>query len=151
MVNKKKICCAVILAVLILASSLSARLLFDKPEYAARRAKLMEKIPDGIAIIRGAQPLTGYYNYFQNNDFMYLCGVEVPDAVLIIDGIRKESLLLFTATERSLRNEGMSTDILKNPTDVTGIERVMPIEELNPVLTRLASQSKVIYTPFKPE
>jgi Xaa-Pro aminopeptidase len=150
-VNKKKICFAVIVAVLILGSSLSAGLLIDKSEYAARRAKLMEKIPDGIAIIRGAQPLTGYYNYFQNNDFMYLCGVEVPDAVLIIDGMRKESLLLFTAIERSLRGDGLSSDILKNPTEVTGIERVMPIEELNPVLTRLTSQTKLIYTPFKPE
>lgn len=86
-------------AILALVPSLSAGLLFDKSEYASRRGKLMEKIPDGIAIILGAQPLTGYYNYYQNNDFMYLCGVEVPNAVLIIDGIRKESLLLFTATE----------------------------------------------------
>jgi Xaa-Pro aminopeptidase len=147
----KKIGIAVLAAILILVSSLSAGLIFDKSEYAARRAKLMEKIPDGFAVILGAQPLTGFYNYFQNNDFMYLCGVEVPNAVLIIDGMRKESLLLFTATERSLRNEGLSVDILKNPAEVTGIEKIKPLEEFEATLTQLTSQSKVIYTPFKPE
>ena len=76
-------------AVLLAASAASAALLFDKSEYAARRAKLMEKIPDGVAFILGAQPLTSYYDYHQNNDFFYLCGVEAPNAVLLIDGIRK--------------------------------------------------------------
>jgi len=151
MTNKKRTGFAVILAILILASSLSAGLLFDKSEYASRRAKLMEKIPDGIAVILGAQPLAGFYNYFQNNDFVYLCGVEVPNAVLIIDGIRKESILLFTATERYLRGEGISVDVLKKPVEVTGVEQCKPIEELNAVLTQLVSQTKVIYTPFKPE
>jgi Xaa-Pro aminopeptidase len=133
------------------ATSLSAGLLFDKAEYATRRARLMEKIPDGTAVILGAQPVTNYYDYHQNNDFFYLCGVEAPNAVLIIDGIRKTSLLLFTATERSLRSEGLSADILKNPQEVTGIDRVMPIEELNTALGMLGTMGKIIYTPFKPE
>ncbi len=140
------------LALIVFSSAaLCAGLLFDKSEYAARRARLMEKIPDGAAVILGAQPMANYYDYHQNNDFFYLCGVEAPNAVLIVDGVRKSSLLLFTATERSLRNEGFSTDLLKNPQEVTGIERVMPAEELNTVLTMLASQGRIIYTPFKPE
>lgn len=57
---------------LLASSALSAALLFDKAEYAARRQKLMEKIPDGIAVIFGAQPIASYYSYFQNNDFLYL-------------------------------------------------------------------------------
>ena len=47
-----------LLAVLLLTSALSGSL-FDKAEYAARRLKLMEKIPDGVAIILGAQFQTG--------------------------------------------------------------------------------------------
>jgi Xaa-Pro aminopeptidase len=138
-------------AVLFLVSSLSAGLLFEKAEFAARRARLMEKIPDGSAIIFGARPVTSYYDYRQNNDFVYLCGVEAPNAVLIVDGIRKSSLLLFTATERSLRNEGLSADILKDAREVTGIEAVMPIENLDNIIGRLANLGNVIYTPFKPE
>ncbi len=137
--------------ILLFVGSAFAGLLFDKAEYAARRAKLMEKIPDGAAVIFGAQPLTSYHDYRQNNDFFYLCGVEVPNAVLVIDGVRKTSLLLFTATERILRNEGLSLDLLKNPQEVTGIERVAPAEELDMVLTMLANQGRIIYTPFKPE
>ncbi len=142
---------ALLILVLLLSSSLLAGPAFDKAEYAARRAKFMEKIPDGAAVILGAQLPTAYYNYFQNNDFLYLCGVEVPNAALIIDGVRKETILLFTATERSLRNEGLNPEILKKPAEVTGIERVLPIEELSNVLARLAYQHKVLYTPFSPE
>jgi Xaa-Pro aminopeptidase len=142
----------VLAATLFLALNLSAgTLFFDKAEYAARRTKFMEKIPDGVAIILGAQPLTSYHYYYQNNDFLYLCGVEIPNAVLVIDGIKKQTALLFTANERSLRNEGLSTDILKDPTGVTGVDSVLPFEELTNFLGRLPAQTKVIYTPFEPE
>lgn len=142
----------VLAAAVLLSLTLAAGTpLFDKSEYAARRAKFMEKIPDGVAVILGAQPLTSYHHYYQNNDFLYLCGVEVPNAALVIDGVQKQTLLLFTANERSLRNEGLSTDILNDPTGVTGVDSVLPFEELTNFLGRLAGQTKVIYTPFKPE
>jgi len=142
----------VLAAVVLLSSTLAAgTLFFDKAEYAARRAKFMEKIPDGVAVIMGAQPLTSYHHYYQNNDFLYLCGVEIPNAVLVIDGVQKQTILLYTANERSLRNEGLSTDILKDPPGVTGLDSVLPIEELTNFLGRLAGQTKVIYTPFEPE
>jgi len=142
----------VLASIVLLSSTLAAgTLFFDKAEYAARRAKFMEKIPDGVAVILGAQPLTSYHHYYQNNDFLYLCGVEIPNAVLVIDGIKKQTILLFTANERSLRNEGLSIDILKDPTGVTGVDSVLPFEELTNFLGRLAGQTKVIYTPFEPE
>jgi Xaa-Pro aminopeptidase len=142
----------ILAATVLLSSMLSAgTLLFDKAEYAARRASFMEKIPDGVAVIMGAQPLTSYHHYYQNNDFLYLCGIEIPNSVLVIDGVQKQTILLFTANERSLRNEGLSTDILKDPPGVTGVDRVLPIEELTNFLGRLSSQTKVIYTPFEPE
>jgi Xaa-Pro aminopeptidase len=135
-----------------LSSTLAAgTLLFDKAEYAARRARFMEKIPDGVAVILGAQPLTSYHYYYQNNDFFYLCGVEAPNAVLVIDGIHKESILFFTADVRSLRNEGLSTDILEDAVGVTGVDRVMTMEEFDAALSRLAAKTKIFYTPFSPE
>jgi Xaa-Pro aminopeptidase len=144
--------CLVLAFAAILASTIPAgTLYFDKAEYAARRAKFIEKIPDGVALIMGAQPLTSYHPYYQNNDFLYLCGVEIPNAVLVIDGLRKQTALLFTADERSLRNDGLSTDILKDPAGVAGVDTVLPIEELTDFLGRLADQTKVIYTPFEPE
>jgi Xaa-Pro aminopeptidase len=142
----------VLVVAAIMSSTLTAgTLFFDKAEYAARRAKFMEKIPDGVAVIMGAQPLTSYHHYYQNNDVYYLCGVEIPNAVLVIDGIKKQTLLLYTANERNLRNDGLSADILADPTGITGVDQVLPIEELTNFLGRLAGQTKVIYTPFEPE
>jgi len=66
---------------------------FTKEEYRMRREKLMKSIPDGIAIILGAEARTDYRNFLQNNDFVYFTGVEIPNAVVIIDGMKKESIL----------------------------------------------------------
>ena len=78
--------------------SAAGPLLFDKAEYAARRARLIEKIPDGVAVLLGATPTTGG-EFFQNNDMMYFTGVEIPNAALIIDGRSKTSTLFFTITD----------------------------------------------------
>ncbi len=140
----------IFITVLLSASTLSADL-FEKSEYAARRAKLMEKIPDGVAIILGAQPKPGYNEYYQNNDFMYLSGVEIPNALLIIDGVKKESVLFFTSTESAARNEGISLDFVRNPQETTGIEKVLPAEQFSPYLSELSTQVKCFYTSFQPE
>ena len=71
-------------------------LVFEKAEYRARRERLMDQIPDGVAIFLGAQLPGSYMEYYQNNDFMYFTGVEIPDAILIIDSIKRESTLFFT-------------------------------------------------------
>lgn len=73
----------------------SEELIFKKAEFAHRREKLMAQISDGVAIILGAQPTTGYRESVQNNDFFYYSGVEIPNAILLVDGRRKESILYF--------------------------------------------------------
>jgi len=124
---------------------------FDKAEYAARRQKLMEKIPDGAALFLGATPPVGFQEFFQSNDFMYFTGVEIPNACLIIDGRQKTSTLFFTLSEFAARNEGISLDLVNNAKDVTGIEQVLPIDQFTPALARLANRGSVLYTSFKPE
>ncbi|MBN2207556.1 MAG: aminopeptidase P N-terminal domain-containing protein, partial [Candidatus Aminicenantes bacterium] len=133
------------------SSALSAALLFDKAEFAARRNKLLDKIPDGIAIVFGARPIGSYYPYFQNNDFFYLTGVEVPNAILVLDGGRRTSLLFYTTSEAALRNEGIDVGLVHNPVEVTGVDRVLPYEEFARMLALQGARSKVLYTPFWPE
>jgi Xaa-Pro aminopeptidase len=118
---------------------------FELSEYAGRRSRLMAKIPDGIAVIWGAA------SGAQKNDFLYLCGVKVPRAVLIVDGVRKESHLFTSTTESYLRGEGLSPDLARDPKAATGAERVYPAEQLTSVLNRLAAQARVVYTPFRAE
>lgn len=135
-----------------LAGALAAGpLVFDKSEYAGRRARFMDKLADGAAVILGAQPPAGYHPFVQSNDFLYLSGVEAPNAVLVVDGKRRESLLFLTLTERAARNDGIPLDLVRDPAGATGIERVLPAAELTAVLERLAGQGYVLYTPFMPE
>ncbi|MFC2168095.1 aminopeptidase P N-terminal domain-containing protein [Acidobacteriota bacterium] len=135
----------------VISAPLSAELIFDKSEYAARRAKLMEKIPDGIAVILGAQDVTGFNEFFQNNDFMYLCGVDIPNSILIIDGVRKETTLFFSISDRQANGENISLELVHNPREYTGIERYSPRESFSSQLYRLSSRVDTIYTSFKPQ
>jgi Xaa-Pro aminopeptidase len=124
---------------------------FDKSEYAARRLRMMEKIPDGVAVILGATAHDGGLGYRQNNDFYYFTGVEIPNAVLIMDGTKKESLLFFSITEREADGEGIDLELVRNPQEVTGIERVFARDRFSSYLNRFSNRPGVIYTPFKPE
>ncbi len=139
------------LMLVLAASSLSAALFFDKSEYAARRQKLMEKIGDGVAVILGAQPIASYYPYAQANDVLYLSGVELPNAALIIDGAQKSCTLYFTSTEDAARGLGLSVDIVKDPRAVTGIERVLPYESLGGQIAAAGRGPRLVYLPFRPE
>ncbi len=120
-------------------------LLFEKSEYAARRSKFMKQIPDGIAIIQGS------VKDAQNNDFKYFCGIDVPGATLIVDGIREESLLFYTTSEHYLNGEGLSSELASNPVEATGIEKYYPIGQFSSVLNALAETSNIIYTLFESE
>jgi Xaa-Pro aminopeptidase len=135
-----------------LAVSLSAApLLFDRQEYAARRGRLMDKIPDGIAVLLGATAPSGDREFRQGHDFAYFTGVEIPDAYLIIDGIRRESLLFFTIGEREAEAEGVALDLVRNPQETTGVEKALPAEQFGAVLAGLGQKTQVFYTMFKPE
>ena len=124
---------------------------FNKAEFAARRSRFMEKIPDGVAVMLGATPAHGGLGYRQNNDFFYFTGVEIPDAVLIMDGTRKESYLFFTISEKEADGEGISLELVLHPQEVTGIEKVLERNRFSSFLSRFSFQPGVIYTKFKPE
>jgi len=150
---KKRLWCpGVILILTILAGALpAAPLLFDRAEYAARRGRLMDKIADGVAIILGATTPAGDREFRQGHDFAYLTGVEVPDAYLIIDGLRRESFLFFTIGEKDAEGEGLPPDLIRDPKDVTGVDRVLAAEQFGTFLAGLSQRTRVFYTMFKPE
>ncbi|MDH4219782.1 MAG: aminopeptidase P N-terminal domain-containing protein [Candidatus Aminicenantes bacterium] len=150
MTKRFRMCLLAVLGILLVGSTGFAGV-FTKEEYAARRARLMKKIPDGVAIVLGAKPKVGYYAYYQNNDFVYFTGVEIPDAVLIIDGMSHESALFFTISERGARSEGISLDYIQKPKEITGIEKIYPREEFTTYLNQLADGSRIFYTSLKPE
>ena len=104
---------------------------FDKAEYKARRVKLMTSIPDGIAVIIGSEGAK------QNSNFIYFTGVEEPFSILIIDGMKKESILFLP-----------SVDSRKKIIEETGVDRVMVVSRLSRLLFSYQAQTNIIYTPF---
>jgi len=140
-----------IMLVFILTQHCIAGTWFDKSEYAARRAKFMEQIPDGVAVILGATTPASDRQFFQGSDFFYFTGVEIPNAVLIMEGMSKVSTLFFSISERDAQGKGISLELVRKSAEVTGIERVSPIERLSSTLSRLSLQTDIFYTMFRSE
>ncbi|MFC1556228.1 aminopeptidase P N-terminal domain-containing protein [candidate division KSB1 bacterium] len=128
---RKRITIMVVLLILFGFSATSFGGVFDKAEYEARRANLMNFIPDGIAVILGSEGAK------QNSDFIYFTGVEEPFSILIIDGMKKESILFLP-----------STDSGQKVKEETGVDRVIPLSRLSQSLFSYQEQTGIIYTPF---
>jgi Xaa-Pro aminopeptidase len=127
------------------ATLMAGTLGFETSEYSARRQKLMENIPDGFAVVRNAS------GNKPNLDFLYLCGVKVPNAVLIIDGQNKESRLFYTTSANHLKGEGMNPELATNPKNATGIEYWDKADLFSEALTERIKAGGVLYTPFSAE
>ena len=82
--------------------------IFPPEEFAARRARVMEQIGDGVAIVLGTTEPPGELPFRQNNQFFYLTGVIEPRAIVIIDG-RAEDDDGVSAAEDGARRTTAST------------------------------------------
>jgi len=111
----------------------------------------MDKIPDGVAVFLGATASATDRAFRQGHDFGYFTGVEVPDANLVIDGLRRQSILFFTISEKEAEGEGLPPELVRDPQAVTGVDRALPAEQFGTFLAGLAQRTPVIYTMFKPE
>jgi Xaa-Pro aminopeptidase len=134
----------------------SARPLFTDAlpaeEFAARRARVMEKIGDGVIVLQGAAERAGYLKFRQSNQFFYLTGVEAPRAILVVDGRAKTStLFLPPRDERMERSEGPVLVPGAEAAQVTGIPQVLPRDEFAAALTRLAADGRTFFLPHRAE
>ena len=125
---------------------------FPPEEFAARRARLMEKIGDGVAILQGAAEYPSYVKFRQNNQFYYLTGVEVPRAVVVIDGrSKKTTLFVQPRDERAERSEGPVLVPGPEAEKLTGIASVRPREEFATMLAEVAGGGRTLFLPQRPE
>lgn len=146
---------AILLLTLVLAPSAAAgQTLFTtalpKEEFAARRARVMRDIGDGVVVMQGATETAAYEKFRQGNQFFYLTGVEVPRAILVIDGRRKASTLyVLPRDERLERSEGPVLTPGADAERLTGIERVRPLADF--VADAKELPGRVVYTPHRGE
>jgi Xaa-Pro aminopeptidase len=121
-------------------------------EFAARRAELAKRIGDGVAVLTGATEYAAYVSFRQNNQFFYLTGVEVPRAILVVDGKTKASTLyLPPRDERVERSEGPVLVPGEDARHVTGIESVLPRDQFAEALVGFAREGRTVHVPFRPE
>ncbi len=130
---------------------------FPPEEFAARRAAVYDAIGKGVAVIQGAPTPEGYTRFRQSNDFYYLCGVEVPNAYLLLDGSsRKTTLYLPHRNEARERGEGkvLSAEDAEEVRKLSGVDAVFGTDLLGEQLARLLQRHSTltVYTPlFPPE
>jgi Xaa-Pro aminopeptidase len=78
-----------------------------KEEFAARRAKVFQKIGDAVLVMQGATETSAYEKFRQSNQFYYLTGVETPRAILVMDGRAKSATRYRNPTNEQMeRSEG---------------------------------------------
>ncbi|HEY2016062.1 MAG TPA: aminopeptidase P N-terminal domain-containing protein [Bryobacteraceae bacterium] len=126
---------------------------FPSDEYAARRARVMAKIGDGVAILQGTTERPGEQPLRQANQFFYLTGVVEPRAILVIDGrARRSTLFLNPRNERrenSMYGPGLYAG--QEAERATGIESVLARDEFARMLPELTGGRRTVYTPYRPE
>jgi Xaa-Pro aminopeptidase len=120
-------------------------------EFAARRAKVFAAIGDGIAVLEGAAEYPAYLRFRQNNQFFYLTGVEVPRALVLLDGrTRQTQLFLPARNERLERSEGPVLVPGDEAARLTGIDRVTARDDFGAAF-KAAVAGRVVYAPFRAE
>jgi Xaa-Pro aminopeptidase len=136
------------IAVAALALPAFAQQPFNKSEFAARRAKLFEKMPDGIAVICAAKKQLYAIKFRQAPDFYYLTGIEETNAILVMVGANQTSFLFVpTRSEPQVRVDGPGIWQVEKREEVYGLTAVRPLEEFLAMLPYLARNAKKLYTP----
>ena len=121
-----------------------------KEEFAARRAKVFQKIGDAVVVMQGATETSAYEKFRQSNQFYYLTGVTTPRAILVMDGRAKSTALyLNPRDERMERSEGPVLVPGAAAEQLTGIERVLARAEFDKAASGLAGRT--VYTTVRGE
>jgi len=127
--------------------------IFPPDEFAARRARVVEKIGDGVAILLGTSEPPGEMPFRQNNQFFYLTGVTEPRASVIIDGRARTTTVFLqpkTATQdNSQYGPGMSPGT--GAATALGVDAAVDRAEFTAAITALEKDQRTIHTPFAAE
>ncbi len=123
----------------------------DNAVYASRRASLMKKIGNSIAVLQGEPDLRSYTVFRQDNSFYYLTGVETPNARLLVDGVRRQSILFLPELDKELEGwEGRRLIPGVEAQKTTGMDAVLESMQFGEELEKRLGSQKCLYTPMSP-
>ena len=128
---------------------------FPKEEFAARRLKVAEAIGrEAVALVQAAPTVHSSAIFRQSNEFFYLTGVGVPQAMLLIDGATKKSTLYLPkqdAARAAVEGELLSADDPAAAVATTGMDEVKPIDALQADLAKSHTDGRRdLFVPFQP-
>lgn len=122
---------------------------FPADEFIVRREKLFDAIgSDACALLQSARAPRGYVVFRQTNEFFYCCGLETPQAYLLLNGAERTAILYLPERGRAQLGEGAppgleDAELVKS---LTGVDAVCPREQLSEHL----SHAQTIYVPHAP-
>ena len=122
------------------------RLPFRPQEYAFRRSnmiRLLRESGGGVFLAPSSDGTTDGDTFRQLEDFWYYTGLEVPNAMLVLDADRDRSILFLPETDYRFENAGRSNDFPGRPLlgdyqlrSIGGIEEYRSMDELERFLAQ---------------
>src|SRR3954452_18141980 len=120
--------------------------IFPPEEFAARRAKVIDRIGDAVAILQGTTERPGEQALRQNNQFFYLTGVVEPRAIVTIDG-RAKKTTLYLQPKNDRREQRMCGLVLSPGPEAaaaTRIDRVLARDEFEKAVAEFTAAGRKI-------
>ncbi|RYY44430.1 MAG: aminopeptidase P family protein [Chitinophagaceae bacterium] len=124
---------------------------FTADDFAARRAKVMNEIGDAVLVMQAAELPEGYVKFRQDNNFYYLTGVEIPDAVLLLDGKTKQSILMVPDNIPNDIKEEAFIKAGKAAADEYKFTRVISKNAMTNYLQYIADEGRTFYLMQSPQ
>jgi len=126
--------------------------MFPKEEFISRRGKAFDRMePNALAILPGNIRMGEFLPFRQAKEFYYLCGIEVPNSYLLLDGRDRKTILYLPKRDpQRERSEGpsLSSDDPELVRELTGVDEIKSPEEL---LGDIPEDAEIIYMPLRPE
>ena len=126
---------------------------FTVKEFADRRAKIYDAIgPDSVALMQGLPSVHSSAIFRQSNEFYYVSGVVVPQALLLMDGATRRSILYLpkqNVSRAAVEGDLLSSDDPAKTAATTGVDEVKSPDQLAADLQARTS-AKAIFVPFAP-
>jgi len=130
------------------------RSVFPPEEFAARRARVFERIGDSVALLEGSTERPGEQPFRQGNEFYYLTGVAEPRAIALLDGRSRETTLFLLPAHAPDVDSKFGPGALypgEQSARLLGLAAVLSRDALPEMLAAIGKQGRTIFTPFRPE
>jgi Xaa-Pro aminopeptidase len=124
----------------------------DSSFFKARREVLMKKIEGAVAVLQGAPETRAYTVFRQDNNFYYLTGVETPNAMLLIDGSSRQSILFLPPqNSKSEKWDGPELAPGSDARNETGMDAVLELSRFEEELEKRKGTLRTLFTPLSPQ